>query len=86
MNYAQVVFSPTGGTMRVAQAVTKGWNKEVTTVDLTDTAQDFSQYVFQPDDLLLIAIPSYGGRVPALAVDRMAKIHGNDARCVLVCV
>lgn len=86
MNYAQVVFSPTGGTMRVAQAITKGWNKEVTTVDLTDTAQDFSQYVFQPDDLLLIAIPSYGGRVPALAVDRMAKIHGNDARCVLVCV
>lgn len=86
MNYAQVVFSPTGGTMRVAQAVTKGWNKEVTTVDLTDTAQDFSQYVFQPDDLLLIAIPSYGGRVPALAADRIAKIHGNDARCVLVCV
>ena len=86
MNYAQVVFSPTGGTMRVAQAITKGWNKEVTTVDLTDTAQDFSQYVFQPDDLLLIAIPSYGGRVPALAADRIAKIHGNDARCVLVCV
>ena len=86
MNCAQVVFSPTGGTMRVAQAVTKGWNKEVTTVDLTDAAQDFSQYAFQPDDLLLIAIPSYGGRVPALAADRIAKIHGNDARCVLVCV
>ena len=86
MNYAQVVFSPTGGTMRVAQAITKGWNKEVTTVDLTDTAQDFSQYVFQPDDLLLIAIPSYGGRVPALAADRIAKVPGNDAGGVLVCV
>lgn len=86
MNYAQLVFSPTGGTMRVAQAVTRAWNAEVPTVDLTDVAQEFSQYAYGEEDLVLIALPSYGGRVPALAAERLSKVRGNGARCVLVCV
>jgi len=86
MNYAQLVFSPTGGTMRVAQAVTGAWSAEAATVDLTDAAQDFSQYAYGEDDLVLIALPSFGGRVPALAAERLSKIRGNGARCVLVCV
>jgi len=86
MNCAQLVFSPTGGTMRVAQAITGAWNAEAAAVDLTDAAQNFSQYAFREDDLVLIALPSYGGRVPALAAERLSKIRGNGARCVLVCV
>lgn len=31
-------------------------------------------------------MPSYGGRVPAVAVDRLGMVHGNGARAVLVCV
>lgn len=38
MAYAQLVFSPTGGTMKVAQAITKGWGAEVSTIDLTVSA------------------------------------------------
>ncbi len=86
MNYAQLVFSPTGGTMRVAQAVTGAWNVEAATVDLTDAAQEFFQCAYGEEDLVLIALPSYGGRVPALAAERLSKIRGNGARCVLVCV
>lgn len=86
MNYAQLVFSPTGGTMRVAQAITAGWNADAATVDLTDAAQEFSRYTYDEEDLVLIALPSYGGRVPALAAERLSKIHGNGARCALVCV
>lgn len=86
MKFAQIVFSPTGGTQKAADIMTEIWGQEVETVDLTDANQDFSQYAYQNDDLVLIAIPSYGGRVPALAVERLAKIHGNGARCVLVCV
>ncbi len=86
MNYAQLVFSPTGGTMRVAQAVTGAWNVETATVDLTDAALEFSQYAYGEEYLVLIAFPSYGGRVPALAAERLSKIRGNGARCVLACV
>jgi len=72
--------------MRVAQAVTGAWDADTTTVDLTDAAQDFSTYAYREDDLVLIALPSYGGRVPALAAERLSKIRGNGARCALACV
>lgn len=86
MNYIQVIFSPTGGTRRMAEAVTSEWNKSVETVDLTDPREDFSKYHFEPSDVVLIALPSYGGRVPELAVKRLSQIRGNSANGVLLCV
>ena len=38
------------------------------------------------EDLAVIAVPSYAGRVPAVAVQRLAAVKGNGARAVLVCV
>ena len=34
----------------------------------------------------VIAVPSYGGRVPQVAVDRISEIKGNGAKAVLLCV
>lgn len=84
MKFAQLLFSPTGGTQRAAEAITGAWEAEVETVDLTDPA--FPPAAFQERDLVLIAVPSYGGRVPPLAVQRLARIQGGGASCVLVCV
>lgn len=84
MKFAQLLFSPTGGTRKVAEAITGTWETEVETVDLTDPA--FTPATFQDGDLVLVAVPSYGGRVPPLAVQRLARIHGGGAGCVLVCV
>lgn len=84
MNCVQLVFSPTGGTMRTAKAITDSWEVNVETIDLTDPA--LAGRAFQKEDLVLIAVPSYGGRVPELAVQRLTKMKGNNARCVLCCV
>ncbi len=84
MKFAQLLFSPTGGTQRVSEAITGVWKVEVETVDLTDPA--FSPAAFQDGDLVLIAVPSFGGRVPPLAIQRLARIQGGGASCVLVCV
>lgn len=84
MKYAQILFSPTGGTQRVAETITGVWGPEVDTVDLTNAAVPSA--VFQKEDLVLIAVPSYGGRVPALAVQRLERMQGNGANCVIVCV
>lgn len=86
MNYIQVIFSPAGGTGRAAEAVTSEWSKSVETVDLTNPWEDFSKYRFEPSDVVLIALPSYGGRVPELAVKRLSRIRGNSASGVLLCV
>ena len=83
MKYTQLVFSPTGGVMRTAEIITNAWNSKTETVDLTDPA--LSPHSFQKGDLVLLAVPSYGGRVPALAAQRLAAIQGNGASCVLLC-
>lgn len=36
--------------------------------------------------MAVIAVPSYAGRVPAPAVQRLTAMQGNGARAVLVCV
>ena len=86
MKYAQLIFSPTGGTRKAAEMVTAEWSPSVENIDLTNPAVNYSKYKMEADDLVLIALPSYGGRVPGLAAERLAKIPGNSAKCVLLCV
>lgn len=86
MNIYQIVFSPTGGTQKVADIITSKWAMPVHKVDLSNPSTDFDSIVLGQDDLALIAVPSFGGRVPATATERISKIKGSSAQCVLVCV
>jgi len=86
MNLKQIVFSPTGGTQKVIDIMTTAWCETVSKIDLTDAESEFSSFDMGEDDFALIAVPSYGGRVPKTASERIAKIRGNGARCAIVCV
>lgn len=86
MKYIQFVFSPTGGTQKVADAITQVWSSVVQNEDLSDTSKNFSSVHIGEDDFVLIAVPSFGGRVPAVAIERLAGLKGNGAKCAIVCV
>ena len=86
MKLYDVVFSPTGGTQKVAALLTDALEGEVTRVNLTDSKQDFCAVQLTQEDVAVICVPSYGGRVPAVAVKRLTALHGNGARAILVCV
>ena len=86
MKLVQIVFSPTGGTQKVADIITDEWKETVTCIDLSDAEADYSKITVEPEDIALVAVPSYGGRVPELAAKRLAMVHGNQARCIIVCV
>lgn len=86
MNVYKMVFSPTGGTMKAANMVAQTLADEVTLVDLCDSKKDFRSLVLNEDDVAVIAVPSYGGRVPTTAVARLSKCRGNGARAVLMAV
>ncbi len=78
MRYAQMIFSPTGGTGRTAKILMSGLTPSerggsVETIDLSDPVYDFSMCSFAPEDVVLIALPSYGGRVPAAAAERLSQ-------------
>lgn len=86
MAYAQVIFSPTGGTRKVSEALISAWTESWETVDVSDMKFEGEGCSFAAEDTVLIAIPSYGGRVPAVAARRISHQHGNGAKAVLVCV
>ena len=79
MKYAQIIFSPTGGTKAAAEAVTARWDGPVETVDLCTPPGAPAEASFAPEDLALIAMPSYGGRVPALAAERQYNPYLRQA-------
>lgn len=86
MKLYDIVFSPTGGTKRVAALLADALDGEVNHIDLTDSKQDFHAVALAQEDVAVISVPSYGGRVPAVAVERLTKLSGQGARAVLVCV
>ena len=86
MSVFEMVFSPTGGTRKVSGFVSEALDGDVATIDLTDSGFDFRSVSMAEDDVAVISVPAYAGRVPAVAVDRLSAVRGNGARAVLVCV
>ena len=86
MNVVEIIFSPTGGTEKAAHIIGEHWSKDTVRIDLCDKKIDFSKCNIAKDDMVLIAMPSFGGRAPAVAIERLEQIKGNGAKCTLVCV
>ena len=84
MKLYKITFSPTGGTQKAADLLVEGWETQPIPVDLTDPNTHFSDYSFTGEDVAVIAVPSYAGRVPAPAIQRLTAMQGNGARAVLV--
>ncbi len=86
MKVCGISFSPTGGTRKAALAVAEALSDTVVSVDLTDSAFDFGSVRLDAGDVAVIATPAYGGRVPAVAIQRLAQIQGNGAWAILMAV
>ena len=86
MNTVEIIFSPTGGTEKVAHIIGSHWNESTAKIDLSNPKIDFTKCAISKEDQVLIAMPSFGGRAPAVAIERLKKIAGHGAKCTLVCV
>ena len=80
MSVFEIVFSPTGGTQKVSGLVAGALDKNTVTVDLTDSGLDFSAVSMTEDDVAVISVPAYAGRIPAVVADRLGMVHGNGNR------
>ena len=84
MKTYKIIFSPTGGTENVANAISLNW-ADTETIDLSINDKDYS-ISLEEDALALIAMPSFGGLAPQLALDRLSKIKANKCKCAIVAV
>lgn len=81
-NY-KIVFSPTGGTQKCADLLAEGIAENWENIDIS---LPFPETALTAEDICIVAIPSFGGRVPPLATKRLETISGNGAKAVLLCV
>ena len=75
-------FSPAGGTARVASIISEGLGG----AEGLDILNSVPSVEFRNTDIVIISVPSYGGRVPAPAAERISAMKGNGAKAVLVAV
>lgn len=87
-NVSSVVFSATGSTELIVRRIADGVaaRADVPVADRFDITREAKQVKrpFTADELVVIGVPSYGGRVPAPAASKIAACKGNGAPAVLV--
>ena len=64
MKVVEIIFIPSGGTEKVAHIIGGHWSKNTVKIDLCDSKIDFTSCNIAKDDMVLIAMPSFGGRAP----------------------
>ena len=86
MRVTKIVFSPTGGTQKVADIVAAKLGSDIQSIDLACAKDNYSENRFNADDVVVIAMPSFGGRAPETAVKRFLQIKGNGATAIVIAV
>lgn len=86
MTIHQITFSPTGGTRRVSELLCAGIGTTDTATELCSWKDDIAYPDIAADDLVVISMPVFAGRVPMLAVERLKRVSAHGARCVIVAV
>lgn len=86
MKIHQITFSPTGGTRKVAEHLCGGLGGTTVATELCLKESEVTVPEISADDLAVIAMPVFAGRVPAMAVERLRRIGSSHAKCVVVAV
>ena len=82
-----VYFSPTGTTKKIICAIAQGLEIEQSKgVDLTLKQNNEEPIVFSKDEILIIGVPIYYGRVPKLVLDRISGLRGDNTPAIIVTV
>ncbi len=70
-------FFPTGNSKKVAEAIAKGIQVPIEYVDLTPPSARTKKYEEFSDELAIISVPVYAGRVPTEAAYRIRRLTGK---------
>ena len=82
-----VYFSATDVSKKYAKAMGRALDSRAKEFDFTTPSKRDLDNVpsFAEDDLVILALPVYGGRVPDICLDYLSRLKGHDTPCVVVC-
>ena len=72
MSVYAIYFSPTRSTEKIVKLLAKEFGS-YGEIDLSKQNSGENVRAFKEDDICVFGVPSYGGRVPAPALERMKK-------------
>lgn len=79
--YYNIFFSPTGATEKIVKHIGQKLS-DAENIDISDS--DLHERVMNADDFCVVGVPSFGGRVPAIAAARLQKIKGSHTPALLL--
>ncbi len=78
-------FSPNGGSKAAVDGVAAGFAaEEIKDIDLTVPANRANTLAFKADDLVVVGMPVYSGRLPAISTEIFQKLVGNQAQAIAI--
>lgn len=86
MNYKTVhniYFSPSGSTKKITNIITEGFTCEKKRYDLLEKGV-LNNLEFASDDVIIVGMPVFGGRIPNICVEMLRGIHGNKTSAIAV--
>lgn len=84
MKIYALYFSPTNGTRKVLDILISAWDCEKEYIDLSGRNHSSLDISFSDEDICVVAVPSFSGRVPQFILPKLHKINGNGTKAMLV--
>ena len=82
MNVYAIYFSPTNSTEKIVKLIANEFGN-CQEFDLSKRENNVPP-TFKEEDLCVIGVPSWGGRVPSAALERMNEFQGSNAKAIPV--
>ena len=76
-------FSPTGGTKKAGEMFCDGLSQNVKALDLGKKDVEVEE---PKSDLIVAAAPVFGGRIPAIAAEKLRALNGEGKKAVTLAV
>lgn len=77
---SKIYFSPSGTTEKIVNEVAKNFNMNRENYDLLS----FNEKKEFENELVIIGIPVFNGRIPKLACERLSKMKGHDTKAIVI--
>lgn len=81
MTIAKIYFSPSGTTKKVVNQIASNFDSKSEEYDLLNFDSDKK---LLEDDLLIIGLPVFAGRLPKTASERLSKIKGENTPAIAI--
>lgn len=85
MKLYALYFSPTGGTKNVLDIFCSAWDCQKEYINLSDISKLGLSVTFQENDICIVSVPSFSGRVPQFIIPILQNLQGNKTKAILIC-